>query len=76
MRSRLPRYSWIVTCEPHCFKNPEQQRGCHVLGYESNRRMKGIRMSVKREAVIVSAARTPLGSFGGTLSGFGTMLGG
>jgi acetyl-CoA C-acetyltransferase len=39
--------------------------------------MKGIRMSVKREAVIVSAVRTPLGSFGGTLSGFGaTMLGG
>ena len=28
-------------------------------------------MSVKREAVIVSAVRTPLGSFGGTLSGFG-----
>jgi acetyl-CoA C-acetyltransferase len=48
-----------------------------VLGYESNRRMKGIRMSVKREAVIVSAVRTPLGSFGGTLSGFGaTKLGG
>jgi len=39
--------------------------------------MKGIRMSVKREAVIVSAVRTPLGSFGGTLSGFGaTKLGG
>jgi acetyl-CoA C-acetyltransferase len=39
--------------------------------------MKGIRMSVKREAVIVSAVRTPLGSFGGTLSGFGaTQLGG
>jgi acetyl-CoA C-acetyltransferase len=39
--------------------------------------MKGIRMSVKREAVIVSAVRTPLGSFGGTLSGFGaTTLGG
>ena len=34
-------------------------------------------MSVKREAVIVSAVRTPLGSFGGTLSGFGaTKLGG
>lgn len=34
-------------------------------------------MSVKREAVIVSAVRTPLGSFGGTLSGFGaTQLGG
>jgi acetyl-CoA C-acetyltransferase len=48
-----------------------------VLGYESSRRMKGIRMSVKREAVIVSAVRTPLGSFGGTLSGFGaTQLGG
>lgn len=34
-------------------------------------------MSVKREAVIISAVRTPLGSFGGTLSGFGaTKLGG
>ncbi len=34
-------------------------------------------MSVKREAVIVSAVRTPLGSFGGTLSAFGaTTLGG
>ncbi len=34
-------------------------------------------MSVKREAVIVSAVRTPIGSFGGTLSGFGaTELGG
>jgi acetyl-CoA C-acetyltransferase len=48
-----------------------------VLGQESNKRMKGIRMSVKREAVIISAVRTPLGSFGGTLSGFGaTKLGG
>ena len=34
-------------------------------------------MSVKREAVIVSATRTPLGSFNGTLSVFGaTKLGG
>lgn len=34
-------------------------------------------MSVKREAVIVSACRTPLGSFNGTLSGIGaTKLGG
>jgi len=34
-------------------------------------------MSEKREAVIVSAVRTPLGSFGGALSGFGaTALGG
>ncbi len=34
-------------------------------------------MTVKREAVIVSAVRTPLGSYGGTLSGFGaTKLGG
>jgi acetyl-CoA C-acetyltransferase len=34
-------------------------------------------MSVKREAVIVSACRTPLGSFNGTLSGIGaTKMGG
>lgn len=34
-------------------------------------------MSVKREAVIVSATRTPLGSFNGSLTGFGaTQLGG
>ena len=34
-------------------------------------------MSIKREAVIVSATRTPLGAFNGSLSGFGaTQLGG